>query len=86
MGKIGETLDPDFVISVGDNFYDTGLKSVDDPAFKESFMNIYTAPSLQKQWYLGNHLLMRTKNEDQTICCILFSFLNFECYCSVGEP
>ncbi|RZC80768.1 hypothetical protein C5167_043347 [Papaver somniferum] len=57
MGKIGETLDPDFVISVGDNFYDTGLKSVDDPAFKESFMNIYTAPSLQKQWYLvlGNH-------------------------------
>ncbi|KAI3894661.1 hypothetical protein MKW92_002849 [Papaver armeniacum] len=57
MGKIGEKLDPDFVISVGDNFYDNGLKSVDDPAFKESFMNIYTAPSLQKQWYLvlGNH-------------------------------
>ncbi|KAI3883877.1 hypothetical protein MKX03_017340 [Papaver bracteatum] len=57
MGKIGEKLDPDFVISAGDNFYDNGLKSVDDPAFKESFMNIYTAPSLQNQWYLvlGNH-------------------------------
>ncbi|MCL7021734.1 hypothetical protein MKW94_013272 [Papaver nudicaule] len=57
MGRIGEKLELDFVISAGDNFYDNGLKSVDDPAFQESFMNIYTAPSLQKQWYnvLGNH-------------------------------
>ncbi|KAI3961198.1 hypothetical protein MKX01_035784 [Papaver californicum] len=56
-GRIGEKLDPDFVISTGDNFYDNGLKSVDDRAFKESFMDNYTAPSLQKQWYnvLGNH-------------------------------
>ncbi|XP_059448222.1 purple acid phosphatase 3-like [Corylus avellana] len=57
MGIIGEKLDIDFVISTGDNFYDGGLKGVDDPAFDESFTNIYTAPSLQKQWYnvLGNH-------------------------------
>ncbi|MCL7045088.1 hypothetical protein MKW94_003934 [Papaver nudicaule] len=57
MGRIGEMQDIDFVISTGDNFYDDGLKGVDDPAFQESFMNIYTAPSLQKQWYtvLGNH-------------------------------
>ncbi|KAI3975863.1 hypothetical protein MKX01_030708 [Papaver californicum] len=57
MGRIGEKQDIDFVISTGDNFYDNGLKGVNDPAFQESFMNIYTAPSLQKQWYtvLGNH-------------------------------
>ncbi|KAI3980215.1 hypothetical protein MKX01_033356 [Papaver californicum] len=57
MGKIGEMQNIDFVISAGDNFYDDGLKGVNDPAFQESFMNIYTAPSLQKQWYtvLGNH-------------------------------
>ncbi|XP_026421065.1 purple acid phosphatase 7-like isoform X1 [Papaver somniferum] len=57
MGRIGEKLDIDFVISTGDNFYTDGLKAVDDPAFQESFVNIYTAPSLQKQWYnvLGNH-------------------------------
>jgi len=57
MGIIGEKLDIDFVISTGDNFYDDGLKGVDDPAFDESFTKIYTAPSLQKQWYsvLGNH-------------------------------
>ena len=51
MGIIGEKLEIDFVISTGDNFYDDGLTSVDDPAFHESFSNIYTAPSLQKQWY-----------------------------------
>ncbi|CAK7326858.1 unnamed protein product [Dovyalis caffra] len=57
MGIIGEKLDIDFIISTGDNFYDAGLTGVDDPAFYESFIEIYTAPSLQKQWYnvLGNH-------------------------------
>ncbi|XP_015868024.3 purple acid phosphatase 3-like [Ziziphus jujuba] len=57
MGLVGEKLDIDFVISTGDNFYEDGLTGVDDPAFKESFSNIYTAPSLQKQWFsvLGNH-------------------------------
>lgn len=57
MGRIGEKLDIDFVISTGDNFYDDGLEGVNDPAFEESFSKIYTAKSLQKQWYsvLGNH-------------------------------
>ncbi|XVF02986.1 hypothetical protein REPUB_Repub04eG0221600 [Reevesia pubescens] len=57
MGRIGEKLDIDFVISAGDNFYDNGLTGLYDPAFRESFTKIYTAKSLQKQWYsvLGNH-------------------------------
>ncbi|KAH0692252.1 hypothetical protein KY285_019349 [Solanum tuberosum] len=57
MGIIGEKLNIDFVVSTGDNFYDDGLTGVDDPAFEESFTNVYTAPSLQKNWYnvLGNH-------------------------------
>ena len=54
MGMIGEKLDVDLIISTGDNFYDDGLTGVDDPAFQHwSFTNIYTAPSLQKQWYIG---------------------------------
>ncbi|XP_058079308.1 purple acid phosphatase 17-like [Magnolia sinica] len=57
MGRIGDKLDINFVISTGDNFYDDGLTGVEDKAFQESFTNIYTAESLQKQWYavLGNH-------------------------------
>ncbi|XP_074345800.1 purple acid phosphatase 3-like isoform X2 [Apium graveolens] len=57
MGIIAGKLDIDFIISTGDNFYDDGLTDENDPAFEESFSNIYTAPSLQKQWYtvLGNH-------------------------------
>ncbi|KAF5730280.1 purple acid phosphatase 17-like [Tripterygium wilfordii] len=57
MGRIGEKLDIDFVVSTGDNFYDKGLTSEHDTAFEESFTKIYTAKSLQKQWYsvLGNH-------------------------------
>ena len=57
MGEVGEKLDIDFVVSTGDNFYDNGLTGEQDPNFEESFTNIYTAKSLQKQWYsvLGNH-------------------------------
>ncbi|XAR49486.1 Acid phosphatase [Bertholletia excelsa] len=57
MGRIGEALGIDFVVSTGDNFYDNGLTGDQDPAFEESFTNVYTADSLQKQWYsvLGNH-------------------------------
>ncbi|TVU24744.1 hypothetical protein EJB05_27198, partial [Eragrostis curvula] len=57
MGITGEKMDIDFVVNVGDNFYDNGLTGVDDKAFEESFTDIYTAESLQKPWYtiLGNH-------------------------------
>ncbi|KAK5839621.1 Purple acid phosphatase 3 -like protein [Gossypium arboreum] len=57
MGKVGEKLGIDFVISTGDNFYEKGLATPYDPHFKHSFTNIYSANSLQKQWYsvLGNH-------------------------------
>ncbi|KAF6161760.1 hypothetical protein GIB67_013837 [Kingdonia uniflora] len=57
MGGVGEKLDINFVVSTGDNFYDNGLTGVNDLAFEESFTNVYTAKSLQKQWYsvLGNH-------------------------------
>jgi tartrate-resistant acid phosphatase type 5 len=46
-----------FVISVGDNFYPKGVVSEEDPLWHYSFENIYTAHSLQCDWYpvLGNH-------------------------------
>ncbi|XP_020548049.1 purple acid phosphatase 3-like [Sesamum indicum] len=57
MGEVGAKLGIDFVVSTGDNFYNDGLTGVRDPAFAQSFTNIYTARSLRKPWYaiLGNH-------------------------------
>jgi len=57
MGETATALYADFVISVGDNFYEDGVASVDDPKWKTSFEDVYTAPSLQIPWYvaLGNH-------------------------------
>jgi hypothetical protein len=55
MGRIGEQLGIEFVISVGDNFYDTGLTGADDPAFTASFTDVYTSPSLQTVWYSGTY-------------------------------
>eukprot|EP01006_Ploeotia_vitrea_P057197 TRINITY_DN68159_c8_g1_i3.p1 TRINITY_DN68159_c8_g1~~TRINITY_DN68159_c8_g1_i3.p1 ORF type:complete len:428 (+),score=47.98 TRINITY_DN68159_c8_g1_i3:213-1496(+) len=47
----------DFVVSLGDNFYPYGVKSLDDPAFNKTFEQTFTAASLQVRWYsvLGNH-------------------------------
>ncbi|MCO5561309.1 hypothetical protein L7F22_014930 [Adiantum nelumboides] len=57
MGRIGQELGIDFVISAGDNFYEYGLTGEEDPAFSSSFTGVYTASSLQTTWYavLGNH-------------------------------
>ncbi|MBI2497817.1 MAG: metallophosphoesterase [Opitutae bacterium] len=57
MGRVGEIIGSRFVLVLGDNFYDNGVRSVDDPKWKTSFEDIYTAPALQRPWYvaLGNH-------------------------------
>lgn len=47
----------DFTVSTGDNFYENGVKSVQDKKWLKSFDDVYSAPSLQHPWYaiLGNH-------------------------------
>jgi tartrate-resistant acid phosphatase type 5 len=57
MGSWGSKNRNNFVISTGDNFYPKGVVSEHDPLWHYSFENVYTAYSLQCDWYsiLGNH-------------------------------
>lgn len=57
MGKTAVEIKSQFTISTGDNFYPSGVISEFDPLFRYSFEDIYTAFSLQWDWYpvLGNH-------------------------------
>lgn len=57
MGRVATDIASDFVISTGDNFYNTGVRSVTDPQWRATFEDVYAAPSLQTPWYsvLGNH-------------------------------
>lgn len=57
MGVVAKNIDAQFVLAVGDNFYEDGVVSVDDPQWQTSFEKVYTAESLQVPWYaiLGNH-------------------------------
>lgn len=57
MNQAALVVEPEFIISTGDNFYDNGVASVDDPLWESSFENIYTGNFLQVPWYviLGNH-------------------------------
>jgi acid phosphatase len=57
MGIAAKDMDAKFIISVGDNFYENGVASVDDPQWQTSFEKVYSAPSLQVPWrvILGNH-------------------------------
>ena len=57
MGDRAAARGADFVITTGDNFYEDGVGSVDDEAWRISFREIYTSPSLDIPWYpvIGNH-------------------------------
>lgn len=57
LGTYAEGFRPDFIVSTGDNFYDHGVESVEDPHWRNSFENVYTVPALRVPWYvvLGNH-------------------------------
>ena len=57
MGEIGAQNGISFVISTGDNFYESGVDSTVDTKWQSSFEEIFNAPSLQVPWYpvLGNH-------------------------------
>lgn len=49
---------PAFVVSTGDNFYEDGVASPDDPLFRRSFEAVYRDPALAGvPWHpvLGNH-------------------------------
>lgn len=57
MGHTARKIRSQFTVSVGDNFYENGVESVDDPQWVSSFEDVYKAKSLQSPWkvILGNH-------------------------------
>ena len=57
MARTAKEINPKFIISVGDNFYENGVLSVDDPHWQKSFEEVYRDPALQLPWHciLGNH-------------------------------
>ncbi len=57
MGERAAAIGSAFTVSVGDNFYNTGVQSITDPQWRTSFEDVYTAPALRTPWYvaLGNH-------------------------------
>jgi acid phosphatase len=57
MARASQDVSAQFVISVGDNFYEEGVASVADPQWQTSFEDVYHDAALQIPWQviLGNH-------------------------------
>jgi len=57
MDSFAQKTNAKFIIATGDNFYDNGVRSVEDPQWFGSFENIYKGAALQRDWFvvLGNH-------------------------------
>ena len=57
MAAQADYVNPQFIVSCGDNFQIAGVTSTTDPLWKSNFENVYTQKSLQVDWFpvLGNH-------------------------------
>jgi hypothetical protein len=57
MGIVAKKFKAEFIVSTGDNIYPNGVRSTRDHNWIASFEDIYTAQSLQTDWWvvLGNH-------------------------------
>ena len=60
MGKRAKKINSQFTLALGDNFYDSGVKDVEDKRFKETFevsflQNLFTMAMVP---YLSNRLIM----------------------------
>lgn len=58
MAAEAEQVRPAAILSTGDNFYENGVASTDDPQFETSFEQVYRHPALTRvPWFpvLGNH-------------------------------
>jgi len=57
MGKIASNLKAQFVLALGDNYYTNGVTTDSSPRFATSWDSVYSADSLQVDWYVcaGNH-------------------------------
>ena len=57
MGIVAGKINAHFTVALGDNFYYAGVTDVHDKRFKETFEDVFTASSLQHNWYViaGNH-------------------------------
>ena len=57
MATQADYMNPQFIVSCGDNFQIAGVTSTTDPLWRSNFENVYTQKSLQVDWFpvLGNH-------------------------------
>ena len=57
MALIAGLVAPEFIVSSGDNFHNTGVSSISDPLWQSNYENVYSDVSLKIPWYpaLGNH-------------------------------
>ncbi|GFH25175.1 metallophos domain-containing protein, partial [Haematococcus lacustris] len=70
MAQLGGCYRPSFVVSTGDNFYESGLRGPEDPFFTQTFTDVYTDDSLMVPWYavLGNHDYGELDREQLRLC------------------
>ena len=51
MERIARLIKPEFILALGDNFYDWGVQDINDPMWKKTFENVYASAELHCPWF-----------------------------------
>ena len=57
VNRFAEIIKPEFMVLLGDNFYEKGVNSTTDPIWEKYYRSLYTADATFVPWYpiMGNH-------------------------------
>jgi len=57
MKRTARMRQPEYLVAIGDNFYNWGVENLTDPMWQHTFEDVYDTEELHCPWYvqLGNH-------------------------------
>lgn len=86
MANVTRAWSPEFVMNVGDNFYNQGLHAARDEQFESSWANVYDLPGLRELDWITIAVRFRLRQSQCLLHLHLHRNTDFNVDCYAGKP